>query len=85
MILPMVSAQQYASDRAVTVNAAEEKALFAAKRAVATGCIGSTLVATLRQLCQSDRAVIRDHAVLLAHQAAAIEWTRRQTETGGVA
>jgi hypothetical protein len=59
------------------VSTAEEVAIFAARRALATGAINRAFVETLHQLCQSDRAAIREHAVLLAHQAAAIEWTRR--------
>ena len=62
----------------LNLTSAEEVALFAARRAVVTGTIGRALVGTLRQLCRSERRVIREHAVHLAHQAAAIEWTRRQ-------
>jgi hypothetical protein len=62
----------------VSVPMAEEVAMFAARRALASGAINRAFVETLHQLCQSDRAAIREHAVLLAHQAAAIEWTRRQ-------
>ena len=63
---------------AISLVMAEEVATFAARRAVATGTIGKTLVETLHQLCQSDRQAIRDHAMLLAHQAAAAEWNRQQ-------
>lgn len=56
---------------------AEEVALFAARRAFAANTISQAFVETLRQLCQSDRATIRAHAIRLAHQAAAVEWTRR--------
>lgn len=62
----------------IPVTAAEEVALFAARRALAAGTFNQAFVETLRRLCQSERAAIRGHAVHLAHQAAAIEWTRRQ-------
>ena len=66
----------------VTVEMAEEKALFLARRAVATAAFNQTFVDTLRQLAQSDREAIRNHAVLLAHQAAAIHWACRQNQGG---
>lgn len=66
-----------------TVAMAEERALFAARRAVAKAAFEPPFVETLHQLVQSDRASIREHAVLLAHQAAAINWVCRQN--GGAA
>ena len=77
-MLPTVTAAQYAADRAITVECAEEVSLFAARRAVVAGQFSPAFVATLRQLCQSERQAIRNHAIHLAHKAAAIEWTRRQ-------
>ncbi len=79
---PTVTAQQYAADRAITRENAEEAAIFAARRALTAGQFNQTFVETLRQLCQSQRQAIRNHAILLAHQASAIEWARRQ---GGAA
>ena len=61
---------------------AEERALFLARRAVANAAFDPPFVEALRHLSQSDRAAIRDHAVLLAHQAAAINWVCRQNEGG---
>lgn len=78
MITPAVSATQYCAARHVTVESAEEVAIFAARRAFTAGQFNQSFVETLRQLCQSERQAIRDHAIHLAHQAAAIEWTRRQ-------
>jgi hypothetical protein len=69
----------------VTLAQAEEVAIFAARRAVATATFNRTFVETLRQLVQSDRRPIREHAVLLAHQAAAIEWACRQNRGGDAA
>ena len=69
----------------MTVTQAEEVAIFAARRAVATAAFNQTFVDTLRQLAQSDREAIRNHAVLLAHQAAAIEWACRQNRGGDAA
>ena len=76
--LPTISGQQYAADRAITVDNAEEVALFAARRAFTAGQFNQAFVEALRQLCQSGRRPIREHAIHLAHQAAAVEWTRRQ-------
>lgn len=77
MIIP-ITAGQYSADRAITVDSAEEVAIFAARRALVAGQFNQAFVETLRQLCQSDRRPIREHAVLLAHQASAIEWARRR-------
>lgn len=62
----------------IPLASAEEVALFAARRAVFSGAIGETLVRALQQLCQSKRQVVRQHAVLLAHRAAAIAMNDRQ-------
>ena len=66
----------------IPLDAAEEVALFAARRAVFTGAIGETLVRALQQLCQSKRQVVRDHAIRLAHIASSIAHNAR---TGDVA
>lgn len=76
-IAPAVTAAQYEHDRALDLSQAEERALFRARRAVTLAAFAPPFTDTLRQLAQSDRRTIRDHAVLLAHQAAAIDWTRR--------
>lgn len=47
----------------------EEISLFAARRAVARHEITMTVHRTLQQLCDSERASIRNHAVRLAHEA----------------
>lgn len=53
----------------LSVPNAEEVCLFAARRAVVSRQISTTLERCLQQLCQSDRRSIRNHAVKLAHEA----------------
>jgi len=78
-MIPLVSNSQYLADRrSYERDHAEEAALFAAKRAVNCGEIGEALVLALQQLCRSARFSIGDHAILLAHRAAAIAHNDRQ-------